>query len=107
MKYTFPDLNNSSLAYKGRRFWIIEIAEGDTFFTHITKSDGDYIFYDALYQSLYGEGFIAVISKTDAGNFLVSPMSTHVDMSYKAESLREVARTLPKVMEDYLKTCYG
>ena len=107
MKYTFPDLKNSSLAYKGRRFWIIEIAEGDTFASDMYWVDGDYIFYDALYQSLYGEGFIATISKSEAGGFAVSPIGTHVDMSYEVESLREVVRTLPKVMEGYLKTCYG
>ena len=52
MKYTYPDLKNSSLAYKGRRFWIIEIAEGDTFAADMYWEDGDYIFYDALYQSI-------------------------------------------------------
>ena len=107
MTYTFPDLKNSTLAYKGRRFWIIEIAEGDTFSSDITLADGDYVFYDALYESLYGEGFIATISKSEVNGFIVNPRGTHVDMSYDAGSIREVIRTLPKVLEDYLKTCYG
>jgi hypothetical protein len=107
MKYEFPDLKNSSLAYKGRRFWIIEIEEEDTFYSDITKDDGDYIFYDALYHSLYGEGFIAVISKSKTGEFITKPLSTHVDMSFKAQSLREVVKRLPSVMEGYLTTCHG
>jgi hypothetical protein len=107
LKYSFPDIKNSSLAYKGRRFWIIEIANEDVFDDAFTKDDGDYIFYDAEYQRLYEQGFCAVISKTPSGTLLVTPTHTHVDMSYESESLKDVVRTLPKAMEEYLKTCFG
>ncbi|MCA9423293.1 MAG: hypothetical protein KC592_19900 [Nitrospira sp.] len=106
MPYTFPNLKNSSLAYKGRRFWIIEIAEGDNF-DSITKEDADYIFYDAQYQAIYGAGLYAKISKTDSNKFLVQPTTTHVDMSFEVDTLRNVVKTLPKVMESYLQTCFG
>lgn len=105
MNYVFPDLQSSTLAYKGRRFWIIEIAEGDNF-DSTTKEDADYIFYDAQYQAIYGAGLYANISKTDSNTYLVQPTTTHVDMSFEVDSLMDVVKTLPKVMESYLKTCF-
>lgn len=105
MKYTFPDIQSSSLAYKGRRFWIIEIAGEDTF-GGISKNDADYAFYYTRYQALYGEGFYAAISTTDSGDFIVTPTTTHIDISFAVDSLSEVVKKLPGVMEEYLKACY-
>ena len=106
MKYTFPDTQNSSITYKGRRFWIIEIAEGDEF-DLISKSDADYAFYDAKYEALYGCGFYAKISKTGSDGFWVTPTTTHVDLSYSVETLTEAVKTLPAGLEYYLETCGG
>lgn len=106
MNYIFPELQKSTLVYKGRRFWIIEIA-GEDSFGGINGNDADYAFYDAQYQAIYGNGFYAKITRTHAGDFMVTPTTTHVDLSFAVGSLSELVKKLPREMEKYLKACFG
>ncbi|MFC1560567.1 hypothetical protein ACFL3W_01335 [Pseudomonadota bacterium] len=106
--YQFPKIDNERLVYKGRRFWIIKLTtEKDSELRNFSKEDGDYVFYDAKSQALYDEGLYAFITKLKDGKFNVEPNFTHVDISYVADSTKEIVRTLPKVIDDYLKTCTG
>ena len=49
MKYSRPDIGENTLAYKGRRYWIIELAPGGEF-DFVTQELGDYAMYDCLYN---------------------------------------------------------
>ena len=106
VKYQFPDVDESKLAYRGRRFWIIDLPDNpESMLGNHTKKDADYVFYDAKAQALYGEGLYALITRRDDGKFDVSPIFTHVDTSYVATDIDDIVKTLPKVIEDYFVTC--
>ena len=42
MKYTRSDIGYNTIAYKGRRFWVIELAQ-DEKFNFVTKELGEYV----------------------------------------------------------------
>ena len=55
MKYTRPDIGDSTIAYRGCRYWVIKLAQ-DRKFDFVTKELGDCVLWDCLYND-----FIATI----------------------------------------------
>lgn len=53
MRYTRPDLGENTLAYKGRRYWVIAI-KSDGEFEGIDRSLADYVLWDCLDESFLG-----------------------------------------------------
>lgn len=107
VEYQFPEIDSSRLVYKGQRFWIIELSnEKESQLSGWSNKDGDCVFYDAKSKLFFGEGIYAIINKRKDGKFDVEPI-THFDVSYVADSIKEVVRTLPKVIDDYYKKILG
>ena len=47
MKYITPDLEGNRLAYRGRRYWLVELADGASF-QCVDKEEADYVVFDRL-----------------------------------------------------------
>lgn len=66
MRYTSPELEGNSLAYRGRRFWVVELAANGSF-QGFTEELGEYVVFDRLYN-----GVAASIRRMDDGRLLVT-----------------------------------
>lgn len=51
MRYVTPDLEGNTIAYKGRRYWLIELAE-DGMFQCVDTSVADYVVFAAVRWAL-------------------------------------------------------
>ena len=51
MKYTRSDISDNTIAYKGRRYLLIELAQDGQFYL-VTKELGDYVLRDCLYNNI-------------------------------------------------------
>jgi hypothetical protein len=67
-RYQPPELNGHKVAYKGMRFWVIEIEE-DRPFEWLSKDIADYAIYDKREQDILAcalrdqpDGFICTVS---------------------------------------------
>jgi hypothetical protein len=101
VRYTRPELGNHTLAYRGRRYWVIRIAPGEKF-EYVDNSMGDYAVWDGLYGNVF-----AVIKDDGDGSFLGS-IITHVDLGETGfSSLEQAANYLSAQYDNYLKTCFG
>ena len=47
VKYITPDLEGNRLAYRGRRYWLVELADGASF-QCVDKEEADYVVFDRL-----------------------------------------------------------
>ena len=101
MQYIRPDLGKHTLAYKGRRYWVIEIAEGEVF-DYRDKSDCDYVLWDGE----YGSG-IATIKDDGDGQF-TGKINSHVDLgTSEFSTLKEAVKVLSHDVECYLDAVVG
>ena len=101
MKYTPPSLNGNKVIYKGKRYWIFETNEND--FGGFDNSYCDLIFYDKLY-----DGILALITKVDSKkSTFKADLNTHVEISYTFNTIEELIRSVPKLMDQYFKDCNG
>jgi hypothetical protein len=99
MRYTRPDIGEHKLAYRGRRYWIIELTPGGEF-DFVTHELGDYAMYDCLYN-----GVLATLKNTDDGGISGTLMS-HVELMYAFNDVEEAAALLPKYWAGYCRsTC--
>jgi len=99
LKYARPDIGNNTIAYKGRRYWAIELAP-DGKFDFVTKELGDYVLWDCLYDRA-----IATIIIQDDGSFIGTIMS-HVPLSFEYGDIELAAKDLPREYDAYLKYVY-
>ena len=96
-RYTLPDIEENTLSYRGRRYWLIEIAP-DGKFEFWNKSDCDYVLYDCLYGAV-----IASVNDIDGGRCSGSIIS-HVDLgTTEYSSLRDAVDGLAAQAESYGK----
>ena len=101
MKYTQPKLNGNNVIYKGKRYWIFESNEND--FQGFNKSDCELIFYDKLY-----DGVLALITKVNTKKTSwKADLLTHVEISYTFDSMEDLIKSVPKLMDQYFKDCNG
>lgn len=66
MRYVTPDLEGNTIAYKGRRYWLVELAEDGTF-QCVDTSVADYVVFDRLDNAPIGR-----VAKIPGGGFEVS-----------------------------------
>ncbi len=88
MRYKRPDIGNNSVAYKGRRYWLVQISEGGEF-GGFKRNECDYVLYDC-----YLEMNIATADDVDGGTYS-GEIIAHVDCGRdEFSSVREAAKGL-------------
>ena len=98
MKYITPDLKGNRLAYRGRRYWLVELAEG-TSFQCIDKEVADYVVFDRLDNAP-----IARVTRMPDGTFEVATIMGFA-LYDTAETLREAVRVAASLIDQELKAC--
>jgi len=93
-----PKLNGQRVLWKGRRYWVIEVTP-DLPFDFVNSTLGDAVLYDGVYDAV-----AATAKKLSDGTYECSLIS-HVEILCLASSVRDIARVVPPVLEDYLKRC--
>ncbi len=97
MKYTRPDVGNNCIAYRGRRYWVIELA-GDDNFLGWESLDCNFVLYDCLDVCP-----LALIDRTDDGKFVGKILSHHDTGEFEYDNLQEAASGLSAVVDWYAK----
>ncbi|MBT4700057.1 MAG: hypothetical protein HOB79_03210 [Rhodospirillaceae bacterium] len=94
-KYIRPDLGKNSLAYRGLRYWLIEIAP-DNEFEGWKKSDCDFVLFDCLL------GGLVALAKKNEGGRISGKIIAHVETdTHEFSSLRDAAKGLAAEAEGY------
>ena len=97
MKYITPDLEGNRLAYRGRRYWLVELADGASF-QCVDKEEADYVVFDRL-----DDAPIARVTRIPDGTFEISTiMGFASDYSVTLEEAVKVAASL---IDEELKAC--
>ena len=97
MKYITPDLEGNRLAYRGRRYWLVELAGGNSF-QCVDKEVADYVVFDRLDNAP-----IARVTRMSDGTFEISTiMGFASDYSVTLEEAVKVAASL---IDEELKAC--
>ncbi len=92
--YIIPILGDNTIAYKGRRFWIVELTGQDDF-EFISKDEFDFVLYDKLVGCL-----IATIKKLDGEKVKVF-LNGYDAVTYEFDSLKIAARQAPVLIWRY------
>jgi hypothetical protein len=101
MKYRRPDIGENSIAYKGRRYWVIELAPNGKF-DWMDKSSGEYALWDCLCDAI-----IATI-KLNSDDKFIGEIVAHVDCgSREFASLPEAVGCLAAESDWYSKAVSG
>ncbi len=97
MKYITPDLEGNRLAYRGRRYWLVELADGASF-QCVDKEEADYVVFERL-----DDAPIARVTRIPDGTFEISTiMGFASDYSVTLEEAVKVAASL---IDEELKAC--
>ena len=97
MKYITPDLEGNRLAYRGRRYWLVELADG-ALFQCVDKEEADYVVFDRL-----DDAPIARVTRMPDGTIEISTiMGFASDYSVTLEEAVKVAASL---IDEELKAC--
>ena len=97
MKYITPDLEGNRLAYRGRRYWLVELADGASF-QCVDKEVADYVVFDRLDNAP-----IARVTRMPDGTLEVATiMGFASDYSVTLEEAVKVAASL---IDEELKAC--
>lgn len=99
-RYIRPALSECILAYKGRRYWVIEIPEGGVF-EGFSKQVADLLVWDGSYGTVIG-GANRLSDKKYRCFATVGQGCTCGD----ATSYRDVASTVAKCVGIYIKHCF-
>jgi hypothetical protein len=92
--YTPPKLNGHTVAYKGRRYWVIGI-ENDRPFEWITRDFGEYAIWDGAL-----DGIIAWASKAEGGGFDLWATNGLYDAQFHCRTFKEFG---PAALREGLK----
>jgi hypothetical protein len=95
MRYIRPDIGENTLAYKGRRYWIIKSSPGGKF-DFVTCDLAEYVMWDCLCS-----GVLAILKHTDCG--VSSTLMSHVELTYAFDDIEQAAKVLPVYWDDYLR----
>ena len=100
MKHVYfkPALTGQRVLWKGRRYYVIEITP-ELPFDFVDSSLGDAVLYDGVYDAI-----AATARKQTDGTFECT-LNAMVDIICYADSIRDVARVVPPLLEQYLKRC--
>ena len=95
MRYKRPELGPHKVAYKGRRYWVIEISETENFHYH-SRETAQYAAWDGNAGYCY-----ALINPTKDGKF-VGQIIAHISMKWhEFSSLEEAALILASEADSY------
>jgi hypothetical protein len=101
MKYCRPDIGENSVAYKGRRYWVIELAPNGEF-DWMDNSFGEYARWDGLFDAI-----IATIKLNNDLKF-TRKIVAHVDFtSHEFASFPEAVGSLAAEYDWYSKMVSG
>ena len=93
MRYSTPDLEGNRLAYKGRRFWIVEVLPGNSFQGFEPPEDGEFVVYDRYY-----DGPLALVKMRQDGKLLATTV-TYLESRCEASTLKELAQKMYDIVE--------
>ena len=96
MRYKTPNLEGNRIAYKGRRFWVIELTEGRSF-QLVAPEFADIVVYDRL-----NDCPIARVQHQPNGNLLVTA-NTVFCPSDIATSLKQAAQLADELVNAELR----
>lgn len=96
MKYTTPDLEGNAVAYRGRRYWVIELKEGGEF-QCIDTTIADYVVFDR-----FDEAPIGRIRREPGGGFEIST-TMGFEGPDQAPTLREAVQVAVKLINQECK----
>jgi hypothetical protein len=93
VRYYTPDLEGNRIAYKGRRFWIVEVLPGGGFQGFGPPEWGDFVVYDRLYG-----GPLACVTRNQDGIFSATTV-TYLESQCEASTLKELAQKMYFIVE--------
>ena len=99
MKYITPDLEGNRLAYRGRRYWLVELAAGASF-QCVDKEEADYVVFDRL-----DDAPIARVTRMPDGTLEVATIMGFASYD-TAETLREAVRVAVSLAAEELKLSF-
>ena len=99
MKYITPDLEGNRLAYRGRRYWLVELADGASF-QCVDKEEADYVVFDRL-----DDAPIARVTRMPDGTLEVATIMGFASYD-TAETLREAVRVAVSLAAEELKLSF-
>lgn len=95
-RYVTPDLEGNTLAYKGRRYWLVELAE-DGQFQCVDTSIADYVVFDRLDNAPIGS-----VARIPGAGFKVSTIMGFAGPE-EVDTLREAVAMAVELMDEELK----
>ena len=97
-RYVPPDLEGNTLAYKGRRYWLVELAE-DGEFQCVDTSIADYVVFDRLDNAPIGR-----VAQIPGGGFEVSTIMGFAGPE-EVDTLRQAVAAAVQLIDEELKAC--
>ena len=97
MRYHTPDLEGNRLAYKGRRFWIVEVLPGNSFLGFGQPEDADFVVYDHLYG-----GPLALVTRNQDEELSATTI-TYLESRCEASTLKELAQKMYDIVETEMR----
>ena len=97
MKYITPDIEGNRLAYRGRRYWLVELADGASF-QCVDKEEADYVVFDRL-----DDAPIARVTRMPDGTLEVATIM--VFASAHSGTLEEAVKVAASLIDEELKAC--
>ena len=98
MRYVTPDLEGNIIAYKGRRYWLVELAE-DGQFQCVDTSIADYVVFDRLDNAPIGR-----VARMPGGGFEVSTIMGLAGPE-EADTLREAVQVAVSLWDEEWRAC--
>ena len=95
--YTFPDLSNHKIIYKGRRYIAFEVSQSNPF--ESMEDDADFVVWDGEYDGAVSYG--AINAKGEYEGFLAF---SHVEIEIdSAENIRDFVKNSRKAQMQFFR----
>lgn len=99
MDYVTPDLEGNALAYRGRRYWLVELAECGKF-QCVEQSIADYVVFDRRDNAPIGR-----VTRVPGEGFEVSTIMGFAGPE-PAETLREAVKVAVRLIDEEIRACF-
>jgi len=98
-RYKPPELNGNKVAFRGKRFWVIEIVEG-RWFDLVDRDVAEFAVYDAAAGLT-----ISWASRKQGGGFACQTWCGMVELDFDVERLEELGRVSDRKLRWMMKNC--
>ena len=98
LRYVTPDFEGNTIAYKGRRYWLVELEE-DGQFQCVDTSVADYVVFDRLDDAPIGR-----VTRIPGGGFEVSTIMGF-EGPEEVDTLKEAVQVAARLADEELKAC--